>query len=71
MLEYIKYSQEGLYRSMLERQADVISVQKPDIALKKLRVIIAAALKLSNRKGFQAMSLRDLSKEAGVSMGGL
>ncbi len=56
---------------MLERHADVISVQKPDVALKKLKVIISAALKLSNRKGFQAMSLRDLSKESGVSMGGL
>ena len=32
---------------------------------------MAAALKLSNEKGFQAMSLRDLSKESGVSMGGL
>ncbi|AUH35353.1 TetR family transcriptional regulator [Paracoccus tegillarcae] len=56
---------------MLERHADVISVQKPDVAVKKLKIIIAAALKLSNRKGFQAMSLRDLSKESGVSMGGL
>ncbi|WP_297839790.1 TetR/AcrR family transcriptional regulator [uncultured Roseibium sp.] len=64
-------SPDDLCRSMLERNADVISVQKPDVALKKLKLIILAALKLSNRKGFQAMSLRDLSKEAGVSMGGL
>lgn len=56
---------------MLERHADVISVQKPDVALKRLKIIISAALKLSNRKGFQAMSLRDLSKEAELSMGGL
>ncbi|TRW92234.1 TetR/AcrR family transcriptional regulator [Paracoccus sp. M683] len=56
---------------MLERHADVISVQKPVVALKKLKIIISAALKLSNSKGFQAMSLRDLSKESGVSMGGL
>jgi len=56
---------------MLERQAAVISVQQPDVALKKLKVIISAALKLSNKKGFQAMSLRDLSRESGVSMGGL
>lgn len=62
---------EDLCRSMLVRHADVISVQKPDVAVRKLMVIISAALKLSNRKGFQAMSLRDLSKESGVSMGGL
>lgn len=65
------HTPDDLCRSMLERHADVISVQKPEIAVKKLKVIIAAALKLSNRKGFQAMSLRDLSRESGVSMGGL
>jgi TetR/AcrR family transcriptional regulator, cholesterol catabolism regulator len=62
---------EALCRYMLERQRDTISVQKPEFALRKLNVIIAAALDLSNRKGFQAMSLRDLSRVSGVSMGGL
>lgn len=70
-LEIKKRSRDDLCRSMLERQAAVISVQKPDVALKKLKIIISSALKLSNKKGFQAMSLRDLSKESGVSMGGL
>lgn len=71
MSELKGHTRDDLCRSMLERHADVISVQKPDVALKKLKIIISAALKLSNRKGFQAMSLRDLSKESGVSMGGL
>lgn len=71
MQELKGHTADDLCRSMLERHADVISVQKPEIAVKKLKVIIAAALKLANRKGFQAMSLRDLSKESGVSMGGL
>lgn len=71
IMDYKGHTREDLCRSMLVRHADVISVQKPDVAVKKLTVIISAALKLSNRKGFQAMSLRDLSKEAGVSMGGL
>ncbi|OZB19894.1 MAG: TetR family transcriptional regulator [Rhodobacterales bacterium 34-62-10] len=56
---------------MLERHRGTITVQKPEFALRKLNVIIAAALDLSNRKGFQAMSLRDLSRASGVSMGGL
>ncbi|NHQ75081.1 TetR/AcrR family transcriptional regulator [Roseovarius gahaiensis] len=56
---------------MLNRHSGTISVQKPDFALRKLTVIISAALELSNRKGFQAMSLRDLSHASGVSMGGL
>lgn len=62
---------EALCRYMLDRQRDTISVQKPEFALRKLNVIITAALDLSNRKGFQAMSLRDLSRASGVSMGGL
>lgn len=66
-----KRTPEMLSRSILERNNDTISVQKPDIAIKNLTSIIAAALKLSNKKGFEAMSLRDLSKEAGLSMGGL
>ena len=56
---------------MLESNGDTISIRNPEIAVKKLTVIINAALTLSNKKGFQAMSLRDLSKKAGVSMGGL
>ncbi|WP_261398366.1 TetR/AcrR family transcriptional regulator [Maritimibacter alkaliphilus] len=62
---------ETLCRYMLERQRGTIIVQKQDVALRKLNVIIAAALELSNSKGFQAMSLRDLSRETGLSMGGL
>jgi TetR/AcrR family transcriptional regulator, cholesterol catabolism regulator len=62
---------ESLCRYMLERHRETITVQKPEFALRKLNVIIAAALDLSNRKGFQAMSLRDLSRVSGVSMGGL
>lgn len=71
MAEPKRHTDDQLCRLMLERHADVISVQKPDVALKRLKIIISAALKLSNRKGFQAMSLRDLSKEAELSMGGL
>ena len=61
----------ALSRSILELNSDTISVRKAEVAVKNLTNIITAALKLSNSKGFQAMSLRDLSKEAGMSMGGL
>ncbi len=71
MLDHDDLTTEALCRYMLERQRETISVQKPEFALRKLNVIIAAALDLSNRKGFQAMSLRDLSRASGVSMGGL
>lgn len=66
-----KHTPDDLCRKLLEDNSGTILIQKPEIAVKKLKVIIAAALKLSNEKGFQAMSLRDLSKESGISMGGL
>ena len=41
------------------------------MAVKNLVKILDAALTLSNEKGFAAMSLRDLSAKAGLSMGAL
>jgi len=71
MLDFDDLTTEALCRYMLNRNSATISVQKPEFALRKLTVITSAALELSNRKGFQAMSLRDLSHASGVSMGGL
>ena len=71
MVDMAEITTESLCRSMLERHRDTIVVQKPDFAVRKLSVIVTAALDLSNSGGFQAMSLRDLSKASGVSMGGL
>ena len=62
---------DDLCRSVLENNRDSISIQKPELAVRKLALILNAALEISNRKGFQAMSLRDLSQTSGVSMGGL
>lgn len=71
MFDATQLTTEDLCRSMLERHRDTISVKKPAFAVRKLEAIITAALELSNSKGFQAMSLRDLSSASGVSMGGL
>lgn len=71
MIDARDFSNEVLCRAILDRHRDTISVQKPEFAIRKLSVIIAAALDLSNTKGFHAMSLRDLSRASGVSMGGL
>lgn len=71
MLDYEDLTNEALCRYMLDRHRETISVKKPEFALRKLSVIVDAALDVSNRKGFHAMSLRDLSRASGVSMGGL
>lgn len=65
------FTTERLCQRMLERHRDVIRVQKDHLAVKKLVKITSAALDLSNRLGFHAMTLRDLARESGVSMGGL
>ncbi len=48
-----------------------IRIKKESVAVKNLVKIFNATLALSAKKGFQAMSLRDLCKETGLSMGAL
>ena len=48
-----------------------IRVKKEKTAVKNLNLIFRATLNISNKKGFQAMTMRDLSKETGLSMGAL
>lgn len=66
-----EFSTEALCARILERHRDAIRIQKPHLAVANLARIIEATLKLSNRQGFQATSLRDLAKASGLSMGGL
>lgn len=54
---------------LYDRHADRIAVKKPRTAVANLERILAAALSLSGRTGFQAMTARHLAREAGVSMG--
>lgn len=48
-----------------------LNLKNKKIATKKFQTIIESVFNISHTKGFQAMTMRDLSKEAGVSMGGL
>jgi TetR/AcrR family transcriptional regulator, cholesterol catabolism regulator len=65
------FSTETLCGRILERHRSTIRVQKTHVAVKKLSLIVEAMLDLSNKQGFHATSLRDLSKGSGISMGGL
>ena len=62
---------ETLWRSVFEMHKDKMQIKNVNVAVANLAKIFEATFKLSNQKGFQAMSLRDLSKETGISMGGL
>ena len=64
-------SMEDLSRDLFLGNRDSIKIKKEGVAVRNLEKILNAALTLSNQKGFAAMSLRDLSREAGLSMGAL
>jgi AcrR family transcriptional regulator len=62
---------EPLWRRVFKTHRDKMQIKNPHIALGNLEKIFTCTFRLANSKGFQAMSLRDLSRETGISMGGL
>lgn len=64
-------SVEELCRDFFRGHRTAIKIKKEKVAVKNLATIFSAVLKLSVKKGFDAMSLRDLSRESGLSMGAL
>ncbi len=64
-------SKERLYREIYQANRDKIQVKKEATVVRNLGRIFDATLKLSNEKGFQAMSMRDFSRETGLSLGAL
>jgi AcrR family transcriptional regulator len=67
----VSLSKEDLCRELFLDNRQSIKIKKQGVAVRNLVRIFDAALSLSNQKGFKAMSLRDLSAEAGLSMGAL
>ena len=64
-------SMETLAERIVVRHQDTIKIKKAHVAIRNLCRILDSALTLSNRIGFHAMSLRELSTHSGVSMGAL
>jgi AcrR family transcriptional regulator len=62
---------ESLWRRVFEVHRDKMQIKNPQIALGNLQKIFTCTFQLANARGFQAMSLRDLSRDTGISMGGL
>jgi len=67
----VSLSMEDLCTELFLGNRESIRIKKEQVAVRNLVKIFNAALTISNAKGFTAMSLRDLSKEAGLSMGAL
>lgn len=62
---------DATWQRIFDRHQDVIQIKRVGTALPNLQRIISATLLISNRSSFHSMSLRDLSREADVSMGAL
>jgi TetR/AcrR family transcriptional regulator, cholesterol catabolism regulator len=64
-------SVEQMCRDYYRENRDRIRTKKEEVAVRNLVTIVNATIKLSCRMGFDAMSLRDLSRESDLSMGAL
>ena len=67
----IKITRRSICRDYFQHHQDAIRIKKEETVVRNLEKIFNAALKISNTKGFQAMSMRDLAKETGLSTGAL
>ena len=64
-------SRQDISRKTYLENRKTIHIKKETTAVKNLDNIYGATLKIANKKGFQAMTMRDLSRETGMSMGSL
>lgn len=64
-------SKEEISGQILEQNRESIKVKKEEKVIENLIKIIDATLKICSKKSFQAMSIRDLSIESGLSGGAL
>lgn len=62
---------EPLYEAVFQRNSDIIQTQKARFAVANLEKILSATFVVSSVSGFDRMSLRDLSRETGMSMGAI
>lgn len=62
---------DTIWAYIIDRHAERIGVKRRKPALENMEKIFAATFRLANEVGFRAMSLRDLCRETGLSMGGL
>ncbi len=67
----VNLSKEEISGQILERNRDSIKVKKEKKVIDNLIRIIDATLAICSKKSFQAMSIRDLSAESGLSRGAL
>ena len=65
------YKGKAIYATVFSRHRDYIKTKKLKFAANNLEKIFKATFKISSKIGFHEMSLRDLCRETGLSMGGV
>lgn len=65
------YKGKAIYTTVFERHSNNIKTKKLKFAVNNLEKIFKATFKISSKIGFHEMSLRDLCRETGLSMGGI
>ncbi|MDY0374487.1 MAG: TetR/AcrR family transcriptional regulator [Desulfobacterium sp.] len=63
--------EETICKEVFEVNQDSIRIKKEKTAVKNFKKIFDAVFQITYEKGFQAMSMRDLSAKTGMSMGSL
>ncbi len=66
-----KITRKSICREIFLRNKDTIRIKKEETVIRNLEKIFGATLKIGNKVGFQAMSMRDLARKAGLSTGAL
>jgi len=67
VIESVENSCRQLYRN----NRNNLNIKNEDLAVKNYIILTNSTLKLCREKGFQAMSIRDLSRVSGLSLGAL
>ena len=67
----VHISKQDICREVYTDYRKSIRVKKEHTVVKNLERIFSATLKIANKKGFQAMSMRDLGRETNLSIGAL
>ncbi len=62
---------QDISREVYRNNKDIIKIKKEKTAVNNLEKIFNAIFYIAYKKGFQAMSMRDLSQKTGISLGAL
>lgn len=69
--DQLRYSGDLIYELIYERNKTQIRTKRRTVALVNLKRIFEHTFNISRRDGFREMSLRQLSRESGISIGGI